>query len=439
MLGIFKKLFDDLNENTMSYCIYKSLNHLDEDLDGQRGDIDILLNEKDIKEFDMIALKNNFFKVEKKGKPYYYMGIDSKTHKFVMLDVNTQIQFGPKPNKPYSFFVDVDKLLFRIENENVKVLDFVDYIPLMFIMRVVSLSEKKEDLQELQELIKTIQFDKGYVSNLLEEKIGLKFDDVKNDILNSQNWKVLKAKYIKQVIEKIDINTFLELKQKFKFIFGKFIGLQKKLKVPSYTIRKKGYLVAFVGVDGAGKSSTVDYVRNLEFFKFTGVKRIYFGSNEYWIPGLLYLLKKEFKNRYIRLILSTFTSIDRQLRTVKALYYIYLGNIVLADRYIYDDEIGREQRKTEFEKKSLLKKIYHKIFGVRMLRKPDLTIFLDVSPEVAYSRKQDYSYDTMIKVNKAYKDYMYKVKDVIIINADEKQDKVYKETVNSIISLDRKK
>ena len=58
------------------------------------------------------------------------------------------------------------------------------------------------------------------------------------------------------------------------------------MKYPSNKIRNRGFLVAFVGVDGAGKSSTVEYIENLEFFKNTGIKRVYFGNNEYWIPGL---------------------------------------------------------------------------------------------------------------------------------------------------------
>lgn len=66
MLEIYKNLFDQLNDNKIAYCVYKSLNHIDEDLKGERGDVDILLNENDIDSFDSIAFNNNFFKVQKK-------------------------------------------------------------------------------------------------------------------------------------------------------------------------------------------------------------------------------------------------------------------------------------------------------------------------------------------------------------------------------------
>ncbi|MCT7530667.1 dTMP kinase [Aliarcobacter cryaerophilus] len=437
MLEIYKNLFDQLNNSKIAYSVYKSLNHLDEDLNGIRGDIDILLNEKDIDSFDSIALNNNFFKVQKKDKPYYYMGIDKITHKFVMLDVNIQIQFGPKPYKPYSFFIEVDKISSRIEYDRVKVLDLVDYVPLMFIMRVASLSEREQDLIELQELIKVHKIENSYILSILKEKFSLDWNIVSQDILKSRSWQELKEKYLVIVIKYANKNNELSFKQKYKFFFGKIKGIQRKLKFPAYKIRNKGFLVAFVGVDGAGKSSTVEYIQNLEFFKNTGIKRIYFGNNEYWIPGLQILLKKEVKNKFLKLLLGTLSLIDRQLRIFIALYYMQLGNIVLADRYIYDDEIGRIQNKEKNNKKPLIKRIYQKIFGVRMLKKPELTIFLDVSPEVAYSRKQDYSFEKMLEVNKDYKDYMYKVDGVKIVNADQSQERIYSEIINFILDLEK--
>ena len=367
MLDIYKKFFDDLNEKEILYCVYKGLEHLQEDLKGARGDIDILLSEKDFEIFDTIALKNNFFKVKTQEQPYYYMGIDELTHKFVMLDVSTYIQFGSKPYKPYSVHLDMDKISLNKVFDRVQVLERVDYIP------------------------------------------------------------------------QVEKSARLEFKQKYRSFFGKLKAIARRLKSPSYKIRDKGFLVAFVGVDGAGKSSTVEYIQNLDFFKFTGVKRIYFGSNEYWIPGLRYMLKKEFNNKYMRLLLSSFISIDKQLRIIKALYYIYMGNIVLADRYYYDNEIGREMHKDKPIKKSTFRSFYRFIFEVRMLKKPDLTVFLDVSPEVAYARKQDYSYEKMLEVNRAYKEYMYKVDGVKIVNADEEQSKVYSEIVALILDLDRYK
>ncbi|PUE67494.1 hypothetical protein [Arcobacter lacus] len=437
MLEIYKNLFDQLNDSGIAYIVYKSLNHLDEDLNGGRGDIDILLDENDIDSFDSIVLNNNFFKVQKKEKPYYYMGIDKVTHKFVMLDVNVQVQFGPKPYKPYNFSIEVDKLSYRMKYDRVKILDLADYIPLMFIMRVASLSEREEDLIELQELIKIHKIENGYILRILKEEISLDWNVISQDILKFRSWQELKEKYLMQVLKNVKNNSELSSKQKYKLLLGKIKGIQKKLKYPSYKIRNKGFLVAFVGVDGAGKSTTVGYIENLEFFKNTGIKKVYFGNNEYWIPGLQRLLKKEVKKKFFKFLLGTLSLVDRQLRILIALYYIQFGNIVLADRYIYDDEIGRIQNKEKNNKKPLIKRIYQKIFGVKMWKKPELTIFLDVSPEIAYNRKQDYSFEKMLEVNKVYKEYMYKVDKVKVINADQSQNIIYDEIISLMLDLKR--
>ena len=56
---------------------------------------------------------------------------------------------------------------------------------------------------------------------------------------------------------------------------------------------------------------------------------------------------------------------------------------------------------------------------------------------MAYSRKQDFSYDVMLEVNKAYKDYMYKVENVMIVNADKPQKEIYSDVINAILELDK--
>jgi thymidylate kinase len=68
----------------------------------------------------------------------------------------------------------------------------------------------------------------------------------------------------------------------------------------------------------------------------------------------------------------------------------------------------------------------------RMWKKPDVSIFLDVSPEVAYERKQDYSFEKMLEVNKAYKDYMHAVDGVKIVDADQTVDGVRRDVIRLI-------
>ena len=68
-----------------------------------------------------------------------------------------------------------------------------------------------------------------------------------------------------------------------------------------------------------------------------------------------------------------------------------------------------------------------------MLIQPDMVIFMDVSPEVAYSRRQDLTYDHMLKINKAYKQYMYSVSNVEVIDCDQKHEIVLNDIAARIV------
>lgn len=431
MLGIYADLFGELRDQDIGYCAYKSLNHLAADLDGVRGDLDLLVAERDLTRFQAIAQQVGFFCASAQ-EPYYYVGLDLTTQRFVMLDVCTSINFGPKPCKPYRLVLDFDAL--QLERGVVNTLSLVDYFPLMFYLRVTSASERPEDLQELKDGVATL-CGNGAVLNKVQEKVGRSWAEISEAILNASDWTVLKNKYCAQVIARLDGLRPPYRVRGSAFLYKSVKVAKRILGIPPYRIRRMGHLVAFVGVDGAGKTSTIDYLQQLEYFRYTGVKRIYFGNNEYTLPGLNWLMAVEWKHYPMRLLLSTLGLVDRQLRIFIALYYMLLGNVVLADRYYHDDEIGRlQQRDVSL---SLLKRIYKKIFFPKMLKRPDLSIFLDVSPEVAYQRKQDYSFDIMLEQNKLYKDYMYAQPQVFIANADAPQHIVYASVIAAINSLDR--
>ena len=162
---------------------------------------------------------------------------------------------------------------------------------------------------------------------------------------------------------------------------------------------------------------------------------MYFGSNEYWLPGLSFLLAKSVNwPKYLRVFFGTLALIDRQLRSLGVCYHLSIGNIVLADRYFYDDLISR---KVNIENNSkldgILKRLYRSIFRPKMLINPDMVIFMDVSPEVAYSRKKDFSYDQMLKINKAYKQYMYSVNNVEVIDCDQEHEIVLHDITARIV------
>jgi len=439
VLKIYEKLFKELEKNKVDYCIYKSLNHLSEDLNGDRGDIDILIDTKNLNGFENILNTNKFKKDMKNSFPIYYFGFDKDTHKYVMIDVDNKIRLGEKPYRPYFCFIDVEKIKKELKN-SIWILAKEDYIPLMFLQRVTALSPKQKDLIELQELlVNKHNVKSGYVCSIIENMLDISWEEIETDIKDAKKWDILQKKYKKNILNSVQVDYKLLFQQKFQKVINLVIKVKNKLlKTPPYKIRNQGYLVAFIGVDGSGKSSTIDYLLSLDYFKITGIKRVYFGNNEYWIPGLIWGLQNV-KNKWLQIFFTLLAHIDRSFRSLIAYYYIKRGFIVVADRFYYDDFIGYEMTKKNVKPtKSIFKKFYRYILKPRLWIKPDVTIFLDVSPEVAYSRKQDYPFEVMLEVNKAYKKYMSNVDNVVVVDADKEQKIVYDKVISTILELDNR-
>jgi len=435
MLKIYEFLFQELSSLEINYCVYKGLNHLSNDLEGARGDVDILTSKTSLSSFLDIALKAGF-KFNKVNEDHFYLfGLDLDTHKMAMIDLSTNIFSGDKRFKPLVLSLDVEKL--SIDYREVNTLSMVDYIPLIFLIRLMSKGEITKDLDEvkrylLNQYLRDVEA--GYIQSQVEGSIA-SWEEIISSIIVAKDWDELRQKYAFKAKSLFKVNKLRLVKSKFKHITKAIRMLRRNLFFPPYRVNKKGHLIAFLGVDGSGKSSAVGYIMNLPYFKATGVKRMYFGSNEYWLPGLSFLLAKSVNwPKNLRVFVGTLVLIDRQLRSLGACYHLSIGNTVLADRYIYDDLISRKVNIDNNSKPDgLLKQLYRSIFRLRMLIQPDMVIFMDVSPEVAYSRKQDFSYDHMLKINKAYKQYMYSVSNVEVIDCDQKHEIVLNDIAARIV------
>ena len=429
MLTICKKLFDALEDQSVDYCLYKGLDHLSLDLSGEGGDIDILIPVSVASNFDQLVKGLGFSRVRKSSNfPVYYMGRDEQSGSFIMLDVDVDVRFGHKPVRPVSVRPNFDSLsLQKMKFDDVVVskLACSDYLPLMSLIRLTSKSPSEVQLDEIRTLIKS-----GH-SDPMASYFGKWLQEIDDNILaefKSSSWlglqKKFKAKalyvlaggrlryYVKRLLGQLNL---LEFKRKILRLLG---------QPPAFA--HPGFLVAFVGVDGAGKSSAIDCVRNDEYFKMTGLKRVYFGANEFRTFRVLKLyqwLECHNRLRHLRIFPALIMNFERRLRIIKVLYFRLMGNIVLCDRYYYDDELYRNRTYKSLSDKPIIRLLsrVQMLFMPRVRVRPDLTLFLDVSPDVAYQRKQDFCYKTMTRVNAEYKEMMRQQPGVTFIDADQEQ------------------
>jgi len=422
------------------YCLYKSLNFLDQDLAGERGDIDVVVDSTEFSVFEACARRAGFRRVIG-GLPWpiYFVGRDQKTQKFVMIDVDVCFRFGPKPMRPFRLPVDWNRLKLRLER-GVKVLSGADYFLLMLFMRLSSSAPKQDDLCELKSLYPLVK-DENFTDSSLFSSVDLNLDLLSvftSRLLEAPDWYVLQKKCKADLMALLwaAVDSAQRSEQFGNTVLYRMKVLLRKvgrlLSLPAYRIRSKGLLVALVGVDGAGKSTAVETLMSDKYYQLTGVRRVYFGFNEYRIPGVLWANKVMSRIPVFKYVPRLMMIIDRQLRIIPALFYRQRGNLVVCDRYYYDDEISKSLIGSQVGPLSLLKKI----LKPRMFVIPDLTIYLDVSPEVAYARKQDYPFETMLVINKAYRDYMGEREEVVFINADNPQEVVIEELFLRIKGLE---
>lgn len=425
MIKNYKDLFRSLNKGDIKYAIFKGIDHLSDDLFEGKGDIDLIINKKDIIEFDLIAKKNGFFKTKgltKVTNKYYSLDLEKK--KLLMLDVFFELPLWINKHSNITLKVNLDDMC-------IDRLNFAD-------TSIQILSEEERYIHN--RLYYLLKENSDTADKPLFESIKLN-----NEFSTSSLGKaILAIGLIRETVasKKDAIN---ELKEKTKLINGLSFN---KLQITDLFARKvkrgfgfpanpshSGMLVAFVGVDGAGKSTLIDQIISNTFFQSIGIKRIYFGHNEFRIPFILKLYKllaSSPKLSSLRVFPAVIMNVERRFRLLKANYFIKMGNIVVCDRYFYDDEVYYRDLNTQNSKG--MKGFFEKFLRMRVKRIPDLTFYLDVSPDVAYSRKQDFSYEQMKEVNSNYKNYIRTKDEVTFINADGPPNAVYSSVVEAMFS-----
>lgn len=379
MLGIYKNLFENLQGSGLRYSVFKSLEHLDADLAGERGDVDIWFDIKQRQQAIRLAQSCGFFNVSWsswKGNACIMTGWDMTTGKRVLLHVH----FRPIAVKKRSL------------------------IPLYFTYN----SPPTPATKSIPPTPST-QWIEAFESN--RKILKSKSDPV------LIRWILTRSREIPQLGFRFSL---LETIKMYTTYFHRFFVSRGR-----YRISRKGLLVAMVGIDGSGKSSMVKYLSGASFLqKSQGTRVVYFGNKDFWIPGLEWALAKDPSPKPIKILLVALSTIDIKLRAVPALWYLNRGFIVVCDRYYYDHLIGDPVGK--FIRGNALKKLIMP-FVIWIPVKPDITMYLQVDAKTAYGRKQDYALSKVKEMVTAYNDLLLNRPEVVAINANEPLEKVQQE------------
>lgn len=168
----------------------------------------------------------------------------------------------------------------------------------------------------------------------------------------------------------------------------------------SRVVKPSGYVLAFCGLDGAGKTTILNNLNQI-FVDVLKQKKVFFSYwRPYLLPELKVLLRKKRKNEDDTPIVMAMNRKPRNrvISIIKLLYYVFdyifgslkyigirsMGGVVLFDRH-YIDTVVFPYR---FEM-SLPESVF--LFFYKLMPKPDFTFFLWATPNEIHNRKIEFT------------------------------------------------
>lgn len=445
MLKSIENMLQAFEDNNIKYCHWKSNEHLEEALTGntdldilflpeQRRKLDIILNECGLKRFRAMPLMQ-YNAIED------FIGFDRETAKIWHLHLHYQMTLGEKHLKGYTitpwtnYILDRrvwdEKGIFRSSCE-VELVLLVVRIALKRRLRDLGGNIGKDDLIEYNWLIERID-DK--ILNLVAKEmtdeetakmiISLCTGNLKKKSQFSRLQKMLKKSFRPFTgYSKLDSRR-MRIRREIFWLFG---GIKRRLGMNSTKANRRispsgGCVVALLGCDGAGKSTTLVYIKN-EFKKKLDVFTIYFGSGDGECSllrkpmkviaskvggkGLGYLVDKEYSNKgkkkvsfkakvysSAKIIWAVTLAYEKKKKLKQMTKSRNEGMLVLTDRYPQIEISGYSDGPLLSKYSNcngILKKISdweYKIYKSAYINPPDLVIKLMVPTEVAIHRKPE--------------------------------------------------
>lgn len=423
----FEVLLKVWNESNIDYCIWKGVNKIEDAFMGLE-DLDILVSRSDLYKAEELASKFGFVKV---NSPNYKAdtGVEdflflSEEGKWFHLHVHYQAVFGNGVIRDYHIPLESYLLSRSIKNikYDIKVIcpeDDLCFFLLRHLVRKSKLIGFVNFDAELKDLLKFYQAENLTFDNsdIFPEEIFryLKLEDkTKESIKDLRRIVLEKLKFNKQEKDalyfwNIPFNTINHTLSK---IAGKYF--------PQTLDRKKslndgGRLIAFVGIDGSGKSSAIERLEKV-LGKQLNTSSISLGSGvsgASWYRKLAFNIfgnKAKFKGHidlrnndrntikkknypwYYKLWLII-CLIDKKNSLRNGTTQKARGSVVLSDRWLQNQLAGKldGRRTTNMKRAGVFFKslvgLEESIFAAANRNKPDLIVRFDVSPENSVLRK----------------------------------------------------
>lgn len=471
-LRIVRELLTNMNEQ-IRYCHWKSNQHIADALIGV-DDLDILIDRKQYGELQSILNKLKFKHFYTPGIRTYvgvedYLGFDEDTGKIIHLHLHHQLTLGEKFLKGFHLPLEEAMLDSRRWDESAQLYCSSFYYELLLLIVRAAMKLRKRDMLKKHILGNSSRAEYEWlVENCTDFESLLLEEPFFNNQVKKAILKIYESGFTYCSCNSLKHKLFHNypfyaqggllantLRRQYREIGRAITELEKRIIKPNYPFLRRrvatgGVSIAFVGMDGAGKSTTIEEIRSW-LSKVMDVRYFYLGSGD----GPVSLLRAP-----LRLALNLAhksgtikrSSIEQGLHEkdkrkpglTKRLWFYTLslerigrlkamrrcrnmGFVTIADRYP-QSEIPGLCDGTRFDcYTGLTANTERKAMEYARHCSPDLIIKMMVSPEVAMQRKPG---ELTLETGKYLFDKIRKIKysehsNVVEINADQPQEKVW--------------
>lgn len=439
-LGAVDRLFSDLNRHNVRYCHWKSNLRLEKGMQG-RTDLDLIVDHKDERLFNRILAENDVKPIlPPPGKDYpgieNYLGYDQLSGNLFHLHIHYKLVLGEQFVKNYHLPLErqfLDPVRWRhgvrIPKPELEIivlslralLKYRDRDALKDILSIRSPGIPADIRQEITWLLEQTsvesitqtlnELDEAVPVNIVKEFLGTFGEASRN------GWKYLQLRRLaRQALKPHQRYSRLTASLKYFQAVWRQQRLFNFSTERKMTLPDKGLSLAFIGADGAGKSTMSRLISGWLTWKLD-VHQYYLGSKQpSWLSSELYLFFRIFRrgHRTISGLLGEQNIFSRMLENIRqallASHYLSIGfdryrryrkgrknartgSVVIYDRYplkapldgpvIYQFHAGKKgtilNAFARFEK-----------YLYRKIDCPDYFLVLDISPQAASARKPDH-------------------------------------------------